>query len=163
MASCLSGLMEKEARASVTLGGVEFTYSRRRSYLRCEYVCGGFTGLHPSGLWSTWSPGRFPVPEKGEDFLLAFINALSNYSRWPRMANGYYHVLSPYKLYLTCGNCQLVCHPDPEERKARHRLLTGGGVVIQNPDGSLEAVSPDEARVRLTALKPEQRALYESV
>jgi epoxyqueuosine reductase QueG len=163
MASCLSGLMEKEARATVTLGGMEYTYSKRRSYLRCEYVCGGFTGLHPSGSWSTWSPGRFPIPENDEEFLPVFMKAISNYSRWPRMAEGFYHVLSPHKMHLTCGNCQLVCHPDPDERKARYGLLTGGGVVIQNPDGALVAVSPDEARRRMTALKPDRRALYESV
>ena len=162
MGSCLSGLMEKDAKASVTLGGMEFTYSKRRSYLRCEYVCGGFTGLHPSGSWSTWSPGRFPVPSKDEEFLPVLMKALANYSRWPQMAEGYYHVLSPHKMYLTCGNCQLVCHPDPDERKARYRLLTEGGVVIQNSDGSLEAVSPDEARRRMKALKPDRRALYES-
>jgi hypothetical protein len=103
------------------------------------------------------------VPENDEEFLPVLMNALTNYSRWPQMANGYYHVLSPHKMYLTCGNCQLVCHPDADERKARHRLLIEGGVVIQNHDGSLEAVSPEEARRRMAALKPEQRALYESV
>lgn len=64
-------------------------------------------------------------------------------------------------MWLTCNNCQLVCHPDPEERKRRHQLLTEGGVVVQNPDGSLEAVTPEEAENRLAAMSPEVRALYE--
>ncbi|MBI9075966.1 MAG: epoxyqueuosine reductase [Desulfatibacillum sp.] len=162
MATCLSGLMDKEETATVTLGGKDFSYSKRKSYLRCEYVCGGFTGLHPSGAWSTWSPGRFPVPENDDDFMPVLMNAISNYGKWPRGEGGYYHVLSPHKMYLTCGNCQLVCHPDPEERKARFGLLKESGVVVQNADGSLEPVSPEQAKERMAALNPEQRALYES-
>ncbi len=63
MASCCSGMMSRDELTTVSLGGVEFCYSRRLDYLRCEFVCGGFTGLHPSGRWSTWSPGRFRIPE----------------------------------------------------------------------------------------------------
>jgi hypothetical protein len=67
------------------------------------------------------------------------------------------------KLNVTCANCQLICHPERDERKRRHRLLKKGGVVVQNPDGSLEAVKPDEAEERLAAMSPEQRAMYEKV
>ena len=68
MASCQSGLMDPEEEETIALGGAEFTYSKRRNYNRCGFVCGGFTGLHPSGKWSTWSPGRFPIPVNDEDF-----------------------------------------------------------------------------------------------
>ncbi len=163
MASCASGLMDKEGKNNVSLGGVDFEYSRRKSYLRCEYVCGGFTGLHPSGKWSTWSPGRFPVPERDEAFLPVLMESIARYAQWPDMGGGYYHVLSPHKMYLTCGNCQLVCHPDKEERKRRYKLLTEGGVVVQKEDGSLEAVSPEQARQRMEGLPKERRALYETV
>lgn len=64
LSSCASGLMSKKEKATVTLGGMEFSYSKRLSYSRCDYVCGGFAGLHPSGKWSTWSPARFPIPKK---------------------------------------------------------------------------------------------------
>jgi len=40
-------------------------------------------------------------------------------------------------------------------------MLTRSGVVVQNPDGSLEAVPPDEAARRLEKMPTEQRALYE--
>jgi len=162
MASCASGLMDRKEKQTVTLGGVDFQYSRRKSYLRCEYVCGGFTGLHPSGKWSTWSPGRFPIPEKDEEFLPTLMNSLSLYSQWPDMGGGYYHVLAPNKMFLTCGNCQLVCHPEKDERKRRYKLLTESGVVVQNPDGSLRAVTPEEARQSMKGLPPEHRALYET-
>ena len=163
MASCASGMMDKEEKNIVRLGGMDFEYSRRKSYLRCEYVCGGFTGLHPSGKWSTWSPGRFPVPERDEDFLPVLMESITRYAQWPDMGGGYYHVLSPHKMYLTCGNCQLVCHPDKEERKRRYKMLTEGGVVVQNEDGSLEAVSPEQARQHMEGLPKERRALYETI
>jgi epoxyqueuosine reductase QueG len=163
MASCASGTMDNEQKTTVTLGGVDFEYSKRKSYLRCEYVCGGFTGLHPSGKWSTWSPGRFPIPEKDEEFMPALMNGLQNYAKWPDMGGGYYHSLSPYKMYLTCGNCQLICHPDKEERKRRYNMLKESGVVVQNEDGSLDAVTPEEAKQRMKGLSPERRAFYETV
>jgi len=65
------------------------------------------------------------------------------------------------KLNVTCGNCQLLCHPDRDERTRRYKLLTKNGVVVQNSDGSLEAVPPDVAKQRLAAMPPERRAMYE--
>ncbi len=42
-------------------------------------------------------------------------------------------------------------------------MLTHSGVVVQNPDGSLEAVSPEEAAARIGAMPPDVRARYEPV
>jgi hypothetical protein len=64
---------------------------------------------------------------------------------------------------LTCGNCQLICHPDKEVRKARYKMLVKSGVIVQNPDGSLDAVSPEEAKKRIAGMTKEQRALYEDL
>jgi epoxyqueuosine reductase QueG len=163
MASCLSGLMHRKQRTSVTMGGVEFSYSKRRSYHRCDLVCGGFTGLAKNGKWSTWSPGRFPIPTKEADFLPALGKAIGD--TWPRpeIEGGFHHPAMPghRKINMTCGNCQLICHPDREERKRRYKVLTKGGVVIQHPDGSLEVVAPDIAEKHLDEMSPEQRACYE--
>jgi len=165
MASCLSGLMDKKGITTVTMGGVEFSYSKRLSYHRCDLVCGGFTGLAQSGKWSTWSPGRFPIPEKDEEFQAALIKGVM--ASWPRPAieGGFHHPAMPgqRKINFTCGNCQLLCHPDRSERKRRYELLTKSGVVVQHPDGSLEAVSPSVAKRHLAAMSAEQRACYEDV
>ena len=75
----------------------------------------------------------------------------------------YYHSLSPYKMFFTCGNCQLVRHPQKEERQRRYKMLKEGGVVVQNEDGSIEAVSPEEAVQRMEAMDPQRRAVYEDV
>jgi len=161
MASCISGLMDPEEKTQISMGGFTFSYSKRRSYNRCEYVCGGFTGLHPSGKWSTWSPGRFHIPKEDTDFKSALKKVVRIYSQWPKGEGGFYQVLMKDKLYLTCGNCQLICYPDKEERKRRYNMLTNSGVLVQNPDGSLEALSGEDARRRITSLSPEMRALYE--
>jgi epoxyqueuosine reductase QueG len=159
-AVCASGLMNLKEMTELNLGGQTFSYSTRRAYTRCQYVCGGYTGLHRSGKWSTWSPGRFPVPDEDGAFLNLLIASSVPYGQRPEGPGGRYHSMMNYKLYTTCGNCQIVCVPDKEERKRRHKLLAKGGVVVQNEDGTLEAVSPEEAENRLTAMDPERRALY---
>lgn len=161
MASCASSMMDPKQEERVILGGAEYTYSKRRSYLRCEFVCGGFTGLHPSGKWSTWSPGRFRIPENDSEFISALARGVDAYNKRPSMEGGFFHPLSKKKLNLTCGNCQLVCVPEKEERKRRHKMLTESGCVVQARDGSVEAVSPDEAARRLDSLDPADKALYE--
>jgi epoxyqueuosine reductase QueG len=160
-AVCPSGMMDPKEEARITLGGREFTYSRRRNYLRCQYVCGGFTGLHPSGQWSTWSPGRFAIPEKDDEFRAAMAKGLKAYARRPGLEGGFYHPFMRDKLYITCGNCQLVCHPEKNERKKRFDLLKAGGVIIQAEDGSLTAISHEKAEAHLKAMAKERRALYE--
>jgi hypothetical protein len=35
--------MHPRERTTVTIGGMDFSYSRRRTYRRCDLVCGGFT------------------------------------------------------------------------------------------------------------------------
>lgn len=162
MSACASGLMSPDEETTVTLGGLAFKYARRRTYNRCEYVCGGFTGLHPSGKWSTWSPGRFPIPEKDEDFLGALLKAVPSYRGRKKVDYGLYHALVPGSLLeFTCGHCQFVCHPDKEVRQRRYKMLINSGVVIQESEGALKAVSPVEAEKHLSAMSLEQRVLYE--
>jgi epoxyqueuosine reductase QueG len=166
IAACPSGLISKDEKATVTMGGIDFTYAKRRSYSRCDYVCGGFSGLHPSGKWSTWSPARFPIPENDEEFLPALKDAAPAYKNRPKQDFGcnIYHPLTPgNRLEFTCGHCQFICHPDKEVRQQRYTMLLHSGVVIQEPDGLLRAVSPQEAEKHLAAMDRETRALYEKV
>ena len=62
---------------------------------------------------------------------------------------------------MTCGNCQLICHPEESERKRRYKMLTESGVVLQDPDGTLRAVSPAIAEKHLSEMLEERRAMYE--
>lgn len=64
----------------------------------------------------------------------------------------------------TCSNCHFVCHPDKEVRKARYKMLTDSGVIIQEPDGTLKAVSPEEAKkIYRVHDSGKEKKLYESV
>ena len=161
-ASCASGYINGQERVSVTLGGVEFSYTQKRHHSRCDYVCGGFAGLHKSGKWSTWSPARFPIPEEDEAFYPALLDAIGPYLKRPKPDTAVFNVIMPGdKVELTCGNCQLLCHPDKDVRKARYKMLTQSGVVVQHPDGTREAVSPEEAKEHLEKMDDAMRALYE--
>jgi epoxyqueuosine reductase QueG len=162
-AVCASGYIDGENQVSVTLGGIDFSYSQKRHHSRCDYVCGGFTGLHKSGKWSTWSPGRFPIPDKDEAFYPALINTVGPYLNRPHTGPAIFNVIMPGdKVGLTCGNCQLICHPDKDIRKRRYKMLVEGGVVVQNRDGSLTAVTVEEAKRRIAEMDEKTRALYES-
>ena len=159
LASCCSGMMDPEEKAKVNLGGNEFTYSKRRNYLRCEFVCGGMTGLHPSKKWSTWSPGRFSIPEEDGAFREAMVRGIKAYSKRPLVEGGFPHILMRGKLYLTCGNCQLLCWPRLEDRKENFRILTSSGVIVQQA-GALHRLSAEEAEAYLSGLDEETRSLY---
>jgi epoxyqueuosine reductase len=160
LASCASGFMHDTEKETVTLGGIQYTYSKRRSPLRCQFVCGGFSGLHQSGKWSSWSPGRRAVPPSDENISADLLPGFKAYYKWPEIDGGQYHVMMKKKLLMTCGNCQLVCVPDKNERIKRHRLLTSSGVVVQLEDGRLIAVSRTEAEKYLADMPAERRALY---
>ncbi|CAB1056739.1 Iron-sulfur cluster-binding protein [Olavius sp. associated proteobacterium Delta 1] len=163
-AACASGFIDGHEKVTMTMGGMDFSYSKKRHHSRCDYVCGGFAGLHNSGKWSTWSPARFNIPDKDEAFYPALVNAVGPYLKRARTALNVYNVLMPGdRVELTCGNCQLICHPDKKIRKKRYKLLTESGVIVENPDGSREAVSPEEAKKHLAAMDPKTRALYEEV
>lgn len=163
-AACASGFIDGEERVTVTMGGIDFSYSKKRHHSRCDYVCGGFTGLHKSGKWSTWSPGRFPIPENDEDFYPALLDTVGPYLKRSKTDLAVFNTIMPGdKVELTCGHCQLICHPDKEIRKRRYQMLVESGVIIQNPNGSLEAAAPQEAEERIAKMDAETRALYGKV
>ncbi len=159
--SCLSKLMDKEEKSTVVLGDVPFSYSKRREYMRCGFVCGGLSGLHPSGKWSTWSPGRYEIPDEDDAFVGLMRSAMQSYAKRPEMSGGNYNTLSNNKFYTTCAVCQLICHPDKQKRADRFKKLTTNGVIIQHHDGSLERVSPEKGEEHIAAMDEETRALYQ--
>lgn len=166
VSSCPSGMFDAKKEASVTLGGETFTFSARKSYLPCQFVCGGFTGLHPSGRWSTWSPGRYRLPEDEGELMTEFIKAVANYGSWPSEpggSDGYVNMaLSEASLHLTCGNCQVVCRGDKDRTRENYRLLTGSGCVIQRESGEVDVLPAEEAEAEFERLPREHRRLYRS-
>ncbi len=161
LASCASGFMDFGAKESVSLGGEEYTYSARNNFARCDLVCSGYTGLSKTGRWSTWSPGRFKIPKNDEDLNVAYKKITDAYTKWPQTSGGRLFFYTDDKLRVSCAHCQLICDPDPEERKRRMKMLKNSGVVMQAEDGTLEAVTPTTAKQKLDEMSPEKRALYE--
>jgi epoxyqueuosine reductase len=161
-AVCSSGFMSPDESSKISLGGHDFSYAKKKTYYRCNYVCGGYAGLNPGGQWSTWSPSRYPIPEKDNEFQQAYNDAADAYIRRPMNDHLYYNSVKPgFKTEYTCSFCQLVCHPDPKVRKYRYRTIIDNGVIVQNEDGTREAVTPGEAIKRLSQMSPERRSMYE--
>lgn len=161
MASCVAGFMSRDETTSISLGGHEVSYSKRLNYGRCDLVCSGYTGLHSSGRWSTWSPGRFPIPERDEDLGAANGRMQKAHGQWPESEGGRYFFFMDDKLRVSCAHCQLVCCPDKDERKERYQMLTGAGVVVQDLDGGRRALSKEAAERVLASMPPQNRCLYE--
>ncbi len=161
LASCASGFMDFGCETSVCLGGETYSYSARKNFARCDLVCSGYTGLSKTERWSTWSPGRFKIPPSDEDLNSAYKIITDAYKKWPQTSGGRLFFYTDDKLRVSCAHCQLVCDPDPEERKRRMKMLKNSGVVIQAEDGTLEAVTPTKAKQRLDEMSLERRALYE--
>lgn len=161
VSACAVEMFEKDKEVAVTLGGKTFSYAARRNILFCQFCCGGFTGLHKSKKWSTWSPGRFRVPDKNDELLRELLRAVSLYNQRPKMPGGYTHpAAGGIKQYMTCGNCQIVCFGDKKETAKNLKLLHNSGCVIQRPDGELFAVAPDEAEKIFKEMDDKHQRLY---
>ena len=159
--SCIADhiLMEKR---TMTLGNVTIRTGNCRLPARCAYPCGGITGLHKSGEWSTWSPGRFPLPDDDEEYRTISKRYVQQYLQRKREGTISYNPLLayPFEMQYTCSNCQFVCHPDKKVRKGRYQLLRNSGVVIEEEDGRKHAVSPEEAEKFLSKMNEERRRLF---
>ncbi|TFF86636.1 MAG: epoxyqueuosine reductase [Promethearchaeota archaeon] len=160
VASCVSGFLVRNEETSVVLGGEEFTHCARRSKLRCQLVCGGFSGLHSSGKWSTWSPGRFKIPEDDRKMVRTLVSAVTKYNKWPDSTQPEY--ISPFRgLRLTCAFCQLVCFGNKKETLENYKILKNSGCVVQDTNGDYLILPPDEAKGYFEKLPHEHKRLYQ--
>lgn len=162
--ACVGGMFSKSEEDSVTLGGKTFTFSRRIDLNRCNLVCGGFTGLHKSGKWSTWSAGRFRVPEKPEETLDLLVKSVVQSSKRPAMtSSGGFEPTTlggKVNIRLTCGICNYICFGDKDETRENYRLLTSSGCVIQREDGEKIVLPSEEAAEEFEKMDSVHQALY---
>jgi len=94
-AVCIPKFVQKNEKTKVKMGNAEFEYGKRGDYARCGLVCSGMSGLHPSKKWSTWSPARFEIPEKDEDFRSSMMNAIPAHLQRPQKEEIFYHPFIP--------------------------------------------------------------------
>lgn len=161
---CSAKMFDKDKDITFTIGGKEYSHAYRNGHVRCQYVCGGFTGLHHSGKFSTWSPGRFPIPEENSDIYKMMGKAMKRYKKWPERADcegGYINEAAPgVNIRLTCGMCQNICWGDPKETAKNYKMLVDSGCIVQNPSGDFTVLPPDEAEEYFESLPKAHQKLY---
>jgi len=166
---CAFRMFSDNEKQSILLGDHTFEFSKRLNVLRCYIVCGGRYGLDKTGNWSTWSPHRHPYPETDREVYQTFAKTFDPKTAFYYKLENREYVKSQIKrekdlnealagkryaaeafedLYLTCGNCQLICFGDPKQTKENYTLLINSGCSILNKDGTLDIVSPEVAKKR---------------
>ena len=172
--ACPLGMFSLEDETTFTLGGISYTYAARNALELCYICCGGTSGLHKSKKWSSWSPGRFEIPDDRRVLWKAFLKMEAMRDTWPDIGGEYLPVKGyvsadskiglpdfiSERLHITCGTCQLVCTGDAEENLENLKTLRSSGCVIQYPDGTLKVLPGDEAEAEFNRFPPEHRALY---
>ena len=165
VSSCAGEMFDQNEETTVTLGGQTFSYSKRINTMRCQFVCGGFTGLHPNGKWSTWSPGRFDIPKDDIKLRSSLLRGISKYRKWPERSDGVGNFQNPavegLSLRLTCGNCGIMCFGNKEDTLKNYRLLTDSGCVIQREDGEILVLPADEAAKVFSDMDAKHKRLYQ--
>jgi hypothetical protein len=136
---CAFQMFSPDEKVEITLGGHTFSYSKRVDKLRCVLTCGGFNGLHKSGKFSTFSPGRYDYPETAMEVRRVFSGGKGASSLPTEETKN-------DVVQLTCGNCQIICWGNPKETAKNYKILVNSGCVIQKEDGTLEVFPPDKAK-----------------
>ena len=98
----------------------------------------------------------------------SFQKALRRYQDWPKRTDvkskykdGYENEAAPgIDVRLTCGLCQNICWGNPKDTAKNYKLLTNSGCVIQNPDGSIVILPPEEAEEYFKTLPKKHQKLY---
>jgi len=175
---CAFQMFSPDEKIEVTLGGHKFSYSKRINKLRCVLTCGGFNGLHKSGKFSTFSPGRYDYPENPMEVTRALTAAMAGQRKRPLIKdNSTGYVPASFSggkgasslpteetkndvVQLSCGNCQVICWGDPRETAKNYKILVNSGCVIQREDGTLEVFPPDKAKEEFEKMPLKRQRWY---
>ena len=149
--SCVTEMFDKNNAEYVTFGGNTYAYSRRRNTARCVFSCGGYTGLHKSGKWSTWSPGRYKMPEDPIKLNRELRRATKQREEYPP---------HPDANLASCGMCHMICFGEKKENARNYKLLARSGCAVQQPDGTVVMMSAEEAEEKLAEMPEEHSKLY---
>jgi len=175
---CAFQMFSPDEKVEVTLGGHTFSYSKRVDKLRCVLTCGGFNGLHKSGKFSTFSPGRYDYPEDEMEVRRVLTAAMSGQRKRPLIKdNSTGYIPASFSggkgassfpteenknnvVQLSCGNCQIICWGDPKETAKNYKILVNSGCVIQKEDGTLEVFPPDKAKEEFEKMPLKRQRWY---
>ena len=175
---CAFQMFSPDEKVEVTLGGHTFSYSKRVDKLRCVLTCGGFNGLHKSGKFSTFSPGRYDYPEDEMEVRRVLTAAMSGQRKRPLIKdNSTGYIPASFSggkgassfpteenknnvVQLSCGNCQIICWGDTKETAKNYKILVNSGCVIQKEDGTLEVFPPDKAKEEFEKMPLKRQRWY---
>jgi epoxyqueuosine reductase QueG len=162
---CAYQMFSPAEKTNVEIGGKTFSYSRRLNKMRCFLTCGGCNGLHLSGKFSTWSPGRYDYPENELEVSRLMSLAMTSQRKRPFIkdsSSGYQPASfdGTGTIQLTCGNCQFICAGNPKETAQRYKILVKSGCVIQNDDGTLEVYPTEKAKEIFEEMSTKKQRLY---
>ncbi|MGL6298780.1 MAG: epoxyqueuosine reductase, partial [Methanobacteriaceae archaeon] len=91
--SCVTNYISDE-ETLVTIGNENIKTKVPKSHKICTIACGGLSGLHPSGKFSTWSPARFEIPKDEKD-IPAFMEKSVPASVMRPKESVFYHPVMP--------------------------------------------------------------------
>ncbi|MFX0076931.1 MAG: epoxyqueuosine reductase [Candidatus Hermodarchaeota archaeon] len=162
---CAYQMFSPTEKTTISLGGDDFSYSKRLNKMRCFLTCGGCNGLHSSGRFSTWSPGRYDCPDNDVEVSRLMSLAMTSQRKRPPIkdsSSGYQPASfgGMGTIQLTCGNCQFVCAGNPKETAQRYKLLVNSGCVIQRDDGTLEVFPTEKAQKEFNKMPLNRQKLY---
>ena len=160
--ACPGGFMSLNECVTFTVGGCEVIHAKKGLHARCAISCGGYTGRSRDGKWSTWATGTYSIPEDDGEMLsllqrLALETAqrlgahpeLPNFLRLSLETPGYREpgILARSELDTvpTCGNCAIVCFETLGKRARALKALRNSGIVVEDEDGRVSVVRPEEA------------------
>jgi len=162
---CAFGMFSEDEETTVVIGGETFIYSKRGPIMRCGITCGGGNGLHRSGKFSSWSPGRYEYAENDRELNRVCQIAMASLKKRPKIKDGSLGYLSApvgggYRQQLTCGHCQLICAGNTKETALRYKTLVNSGCVVQMEDGRLEVYPPEKAKEVFESMPAKHQRLY---
>ncbi|MHB1126093.1 MAG: 4Fe-4S binding protein [Bacillota bacterium] len=151
--ACQAGYIQlgKETQ-TVTLGGIQHEHGKLAQSGRCLLVCGGFINSLANPSWSIFKPVKidfnFEDNEDNEALGWRIRQAFINIAKGPdsparrhfvksqtKVKNLPTHSLDIQDYEVMCGNCQLICWENKEERITNLKLLRSSGVVALDKDG----------------------------
>lgn len=147
---CPVEMISKKETVSVTIAGREYSYGKKKNNAACIIGCGGFHGLGPNKKWSTWSPYRVDYPLPDDEAELVELSRQIRRADPDRQGKPAFRTerefcFDPSETYHnTCGDCQLICWENRQDREENQRLLWNSGVVVLTSEGRRVAVQAEE-------------------
>ena len=160
---CPNRFFSARETETFTLGGREYTRSKRGDHIRCGISCGSLAGLSHDGKWSTWALGTAYLPEEDDTLPEIWRRELTN----PENEYIVGHILpknpEPWRgpgvlarsfedTNPTCNNCMLVCSGPKEWRQKLVKLLHSSGRVVLRDGREVAVDAAPESRSLLREL-----------